>query len=59
MQPIEIIVIIASISIVLGVFLSWVYKKAHHLPTGECGYCSGNSQQLIKKYRKFIKDNNL
>ena len=36
MQAIEIIVIIAVALIFIAVIGSFIYKKIHHLPTGEC-----------------------
>ena len=40
MKPIEIIVIIASVAIVGGVFGTWLYKKVTHKPTGDCACCN-------------------
>ncbi len=28
---------------------SYIYKKMHHLPTGECGCCKAKMQKAIKK----------
>ncbi|CDE15372.1 unknown [Clostridium sp. CAG:288] len=52
MQPIEIIVIIASVAIVGGVFGTWLYKKVTHKPTGDCACCKSKSNKLIKQYHK-------
>ena len=35
---------------VIGVY---AYKKAHHLPTGECACCHKNAKKLVKEYRKY------
>lgn len=59
MTPIEIIVIVSSIVIVGTVFFSWLYRKIKGLPTGDCAMCSGNAKRLIKKYKKYCKQNNL
>jgi len=47
---IEILVIalvIAFLGFVLG---RYIYKKAHHLPTGECECCHKSTEQLLKEY---------
>ena len=46
----EIIVSIALIAF-FGVLIGrYIYKKIHHLPTGECAECK--SRNLLKEYRK-------
>lgn len=54
MQPIEIIVIVACVLIVGGVFGNYLYKKFKHLPTGECSCCSHSKKgnQLVKMYHR-------
>lgn len=54
MQPIEIIVILACVIIVGGVFANYLYRKAKHLPTGECSCCSHNKKgkKLVQMYHK-------
>lgn len=47
---------IIAIAIVLT-FLGWVvvryiYRKKHHLPTGECEYCHKSKKQILKEYHK-------
>ncbi len=53
----EIIVIIACLAIVGGVFGTWLYKKVKHKPTGDCSSCAllGNKKKLLKAYRKKYK----
>lgn len=46
----EIIVAIVLIAFFGWLIGSYIYKKKHHLPTGECAYCK--SRNLIKEYRK-------
>lgn len=31
---------------------SYVYKKKHNLPTGDCACCHINTKRLLKQYRK-------
>ena len=57
MTAIEIIA--SSVAIVGAVFFSWLYRKIKGLPTGDCAMCSGNAKSLIKKYKKYCKQNNL
>ena len=54
MEPIEIIVIIACVLIVGGVFGNYVYKKATKQPTGECACCkkTRSGSALVKAYHK-------
>ena len=50
---IEILALVAIacfIATLIGVYL---YKKAHHLPTGECACCHKNSKKLVKEYHKY------
>ena len=37
------------ISTIIGIY---IYKKAHHLPTGECECCHKSKKQLLKEYHK-------
>ena len=49
---IEIIVgalVVLFLAFVLG---TYIYKKAHHLPTGECECCHKSKKQLLKEYHK-------
>lgn len=34
---------------------SYIYKKIHHLPTGECGSCKTNMIKAMKRAKKDIK----
>lgn len=54
-EIIAVVLISAFISIVIGVF---IYKKIHHLPTGECAECCKGTKKLLKEYHKlYPKDN--
>ena len=50
---IEILVIIASIAFVATILGIYIYKKKHHIPTGDCACCHKNKKQLLKKYHKY------
>lgn len=58
MEAIEIIVIIASLAIVSGVFGTWIYKKIKGKPTGDCESCAllTNKKKILKAYRKKFKN---
>lgn len=55
MQPIEIIVLIAAISIVLGVLGRYIYKKIKGMPTGECSCCKSSMKGTLKKISKELE----
>ena len=49
---IEILVIAATAIFLAVVFGRYIYKKIHHLPTGECEYCHKGTKQLLEEYHK-------
>ena len=57
MEPIEIITIVLIIFFFIILIGSYIYKKKHHLPTGECGCCSKAKRQsnLVALYHKKYK----
>ena len=53
MTLIEIIVIICIVLIFLAVIGTYIYKRIHHMPTGECACCKKvNTSKIYKEYRK-------
>lgn len=53
---VEIIVTVGVILLVLA-FLGfligrYIYKRKHHLPTGECACCASKHNKLVKAYHK-------
>lgn len=58
MQLIEIIVIIACVTIVGGVLFRFIYRVVNKLPNGDCACCANSKKgnKLIKKYRKKYKN---
>ncbi len=46
-------IVIALVVLFLGFVLGrYIYKKVHHLPTGECECCHKSKEQLLKEYHK-------
>ncbi len=58
MGPIEIIVIIAVVVIVGGVFGNYIYKKVKGKPTGQCACCGNDMKRNFKKIAKEIEKEN-
>lgn len=52
MQPIEIIVIILVALFFIGYIGSYLYKKKHNMPTGECASCHMDMKRAMKKAKK-------
>ena len=50
---IEILVVIAVIAFLATLIGVYIYKKAHHLPTGDCACCHKSKEQLLKEYHKY------
>ena len=50
---IEILVIVTVVAFLATMLGVYIYKKTHHLPTGECACCHKSKKQLLKEYRKF------
>lgn len=44
-----VVIIIAFLGFVVG---RYIYKKAHHMPTGECECCHKSKKQLLNEYHK-------
>lgn len=45
-------IVVAFVGVVVG---RYIYKKVHHLPTGECECCHKSNKQLLKEYHKEYK----
>lgn len=48
-EIIVVAVVVAFLGFVLG---RYIYKKVHHLPTGECECCHKSTKQLLKEYHE-------
>ena len=48
-------IIVITLSVLFIGFLlgRYIYKKAHHLPTGDCACCHKSTKKLLKEYRNF------
>ena len=49
---IEVLVLVAAISFVMLILGRYIYKKVHHMPTGDCVCCKINTKKILKQYRK-------
>ena len=49
---IEVIVILAVVAFFGSLIGVYVYKKAHHIPTGDCACCHKSTKKMIKEYHK-------
>lgn len=56
MEPIEIVTIVIASLFVLLLLGRYIYKKAKHLPTGECSSCGHTKNKLLKDYHKTYKE---
>ena len=50
---IEIVALVAIIGFLSTIFGVYLYKKAHHLPTGECACCHKNKKKMLKEYHRY------
>ena len=49
---IEVLVLVGVISFVALVLGRYIYKKIHHIPTGDCACHHINKKKILKQYRK-------
>ena len=49
---VEILVLVMAIGFVAAIVGAYIYKRVHHMPTGDCACCHTNSKKLLKQYRK-------
>ncbi|HBS10832.1 MAG TPA: hypothetical protein DEA28_03870 [Firmicutes bacterium] len=52
MNWIDILIIVITVLIVLGIISSYVYKKIKGIPTNDCGECANKGNALVKAYNK-------
>ena len=48
----EVLVIVVVLSFFAAIIGAYIYKKVHHLPTGDCACCHNKVKKLLKEYRK-------
>ena len=53
----EILVLFLVGLFLVGMLCIHVYKKAKHIPTGDCCYCYKKKQKLLKDYHKVYGNN--
>ena len=47
------ILVLAAVIVFFGALIAVrAYRKAHHLPTGECAHCHHGKSTLLSDYRK-------
>ena len=49
---IEILVLVLVAGFIATMIGTYVYKKVHHLPVGECACCHKGTKKMLKEYRK-------
>ena len=49
-EILALIAIVGFISVMVGIY---IYKKIHHLPTGECSCCHKGTKKMLKEYHKY------
>ena len=48
----EVLVLVGAIALVVSVLARYIYKKIHHIPTGDCACHHINKKKILKQYRK-------
>ena len=48
----EVLVLVAIIAFLTAIIGTYIYKRIHHMPTGDCACCHANTKKLLKQYRK-------
>lgn len=48
----EILVLVAIVLFLIAVIGRYIYKRVHHMPTGDCECCHANTKRMLKQYRK-------
>lgn len=48
----EILVIVLVIGFFAALIGVYAYKKAHHIPTGDCACCQNKGKKILKQYHK-------
>ena len=47
-----VIVTVVSLSLIGFLLGRYIYKRTHHMPTGDCACCCKNKKKLLKEYHK-------
>ncbi|MCR5332971.1 MAG: hypothetical protein K6E11_03015 [Bacilli bacterium] len=52
------ILVIGLVVLYFGALIaSYIYKRKHNIPVGECAHCAKRKQRLVKEYRKAYNKN--
>ena len=54
---IEILVVVSVVAFLCFVIGVYIYKKIHHIPTGDCAMCMSKKNSLLKQYHKAYPKN--
>ena len=53
------ILVIAVVVLFVGFLIGrHIYKKVHHLPTGDCACCHKSTKRMINEYHKLYNNKN-
>lgn len=53
-----IILVVSMVVIFFGAIIgSYIHKKVHHLPTGDCACCHVSKKQILKEYHEMYNKN--
>ncbi len=55
---IEILVIISVIAFIGALIGRYIYKRIHHMPTGDCACCHKGTKQMLKEYHNCYNKKN-
>jgi len=47
-----IVVIVAVVIFLSALLISYIYKRVHNIPTGDCAECRKGTAKLLKEYHK-------
>lgn len=53
----EVLVLSAVVIFLAAMIGTYAYKRAHHIPTGDCAECRKGSKKLLKEYHKMYSNN--
>ena len=53
----EILVLVLAVLFVAAILGTYIYKRIHHIPTGDCAECRKGSKKLLKEYHKMYSNN--
>lgn len=52
-ETLLIVLVVISVLAFFGILIgNYLYRKSHHLPTGECAYCHKSAKKMLKQYHK-------